>query len=301
MADFLDFSDIVAEVELAIKDYKSAKNDLVKAMVNMVYFEMLSSDVLYPLFWLVDFDDSLASVAPSTLTDITVDNPAIFTTDAVHGLKVGDLVTIHNVAGMTEVNDLIFYVDTVPSTTTFRTGLNTSTYTAYTSGGTAHHRGKTLATSGKDVQKLLWVSWHNEDIMTPITPKEIEESTEYHYIDSTMRPERFYHGKSFTTAGVEANQIFWHPGADAAYGLRYWFEARPSLLSADAHVPLMPPQFHYGIVAGAITRLAEQKVQVENQVIWPGIYGAITEAMKTFNRKYWKDQEDMGNKPPYLL
>jgi hypothetical protein len=209
---------------------------------------------------------------------------------------------MHNLGGMTELNDRIYQVATVPNTTTFTVGVNTSGYTTYTSAGTVHHRGLTLNTSGKNVQRVPWASWHDEDIMTPITPPEIEkEASRYHWTVSTQRPERFYHGKSFTSAGVETNQIIWHPGADAAYRLRYWFEKRATKLVNDTDVPLMPPQFHYGLVAGTIARLAEAEVQVENQIIWPGIYKGTLEKLRQFNNKYWKEQENMDVKAPYLL
>jgi hypothetical protein len=302
MADYLLFSEIYGAVERGIKHYDSSMTAMVKEMVNMTYFEIMGVDELYPFYWMVDLDDTLASVAPADVSGVTKANPGVITTSAAHGLSVNDLVTMHNLGGMTELNDRIYTVASVPLSTTFTTSVDTSGYTTYTSGGTVHHRGKTLATSGKDVQRLLWVSWHDEDIMTPITPEEIEkEASRYHWTSVTQRPERYRHVKSFAAAGTETNQIIWYPGADAAYDLRYWLEKRPAKLAADANVPLLPPQFHYGIVAGTIMRLAEAEVQVENQIIWPGIYKQTIESLKEFNRKYWKQQENMDAKPPYLL
>lgn len=302
MADYLTFEEIYTEVERALKQFKSSKIDLVKAMINLAYFNMLSADELYPLFWLVDIDDTRKSIAPATITGISQAANGIFTTDAAHGFVANDIITAHTVAGMTEVNDRVFLVVSAPTTVTLTVGLNTSGYTAYTSGGTLHHRGITLATSGKNVQKILLASWHGEGPMDPITPKETEENiSKYHYTSSTQRPDRYYHGKSFTAAGVESNQLIWHPGANAAYGLRYWLEKRTPKLVLTSDVPLMPPQFHYGIVAGAITLLAENNVQVEDQVVWPGVYASITNQMVDFNNKYWKAQERRGEQAPYLL
>jgi hypothetical protein len=66
-------------------------------------------------------------------------------------------------------------------------------------------------------------------------------------------------------------------------------------------VPLLPPIFHDTIISGAIVRLAENNVQVENAVIWPGIYKAQLDALKTFNRKYYKEHDKVDRMTPYLL
>ena len=299
MADFLTFADIYAEIEKVIKHFDSSQTNMVKAMANMVYLdELMVADDLYPLYWLVDFDDSLKSVAPATITILTDANPGVATAVA-HGFKTGDLISIHNVVGMTEVNDRIYYVTYLTDDTL--SIVDTSGYTAYTSGGTIHHRGKTLATTGKNVQRILEAGWCDHGKMEEITPQEIEADTAYHYNEITCRPQKYYHGKSFTSAGVETNQMLWFPGADAEYILRYWLEKRASPLVADANVPLLPPQFHHAIVAGAVMRLAESKVQVDNAVVWPSIYAQQIKALVSFNRRYYEEHEALRRGKPYLL
>ena len=299
MADFLTFAEIYAEIEKVIKHFDSSQTTMVKAMANMVYLnELMVADDLYPLYWMVDFDDSLKSVAPATITILTDANPGVVTAVA-HGFKTGDLISIHNVVGMTEVNDRIYYVTYLTDDTL--SIVDTSGYTAYTSGGTAHHRGKTLATAGKNVQRILEAGWCDHGQMVEITPQEIEADTAHHYSDITSRPQRYYHGKGFTSAGVETNQLLWFPGADAEYVLRYWLEKRAAPLSADADVPLLPPQFHHAIIAGAVMRLAESKVQVDNAVVWPGIYKAQINSLVNFNRRYYEEHEAFRRGKPYLL
>ena len=78
----------------------------------------------------------------TTITDITQASPAVVTTSAAHNLSDGDLITINDVVGMTEVNGLQFYVD-VQTPTTFdlytdsglTTAYDSTTNTAYGSGG----------------------------------------------------------------------------------------------------------------------------------------------------------------------
>ena len=81
------------------------------------------------------------STTPSSLSGISQANPGVFTTTGAHGLTVGQLVTISGVVGMTQVNGNTYVVNTTPLTTTFTvtfqgSALNTTSYTAWSSGGT---------------------------------------------------------------------------------------------------------------------------------------------------------------------
>lgn len=75
--------------------------------------------------------------ATFTITGITQANPGEVTTSAAHNLTTGDRVFIYGVRGMTEVNNLNdgFYTIIVTSATTFTIGIDTSGFSAYTSGG----------------------------------------------------------------------------------------------------------------------------------------------------------------------
>lgn len=70
----------------------------------------------------------------TTITAITEANPAEVTAGS-HGLADGDEVLITNVAGMTEVNGLIFTVANKTANTFELSGVNSTAYTTYTSGG----------------------------------------------------------------------------------------------------------------------------------------------------------------------
>lgn len=298
MADYLTFQNLYDEVTQAIKDFDDALLTTAKHAINQTYFEMLSADPLFPLFWLVDFDDTLACVADMTISGITVADPGVITVDAAHGLSTNDIVQVYGIVGtMSVLNNRIYKVNSVPATTTLSLidldSLNAiaTTGLAYTSDGTVVHRGRVLGVTGKNVQRLLAARWHGEgEPMKEITWKELEDETGL--LDSSQsRPTRYMLRKNYSTAGVENNQLLWFPGSDGAYDLRYWFVARPSILSAVGDTPLMPPQFHHGITAGAISRLAEYSVQVENAVIWPQIYLKTKQDMVDFNRQWWKEHD----------
>lgn len=306
MADYLNFGEIYAAVEAAVTQ-SGSKRDVVKAAINMVYLtEILEADDLYPLYWLRKMDDSLAAKAPSVISGITPDDPAIITTDAEHGLVVGDIVSIYQIAGTIELNNRTYKVATTPLTTTLTLidlegadAIDASSMGAYTSGGIINHRGLTLATV--DVKNILNVAFHDyRGSLSEISPEQLEEQTNW-WDENTTRPTRYMHRKIYSSDGVEVNQLLWFPGSDAAYDLRYWTEIRTARLSGNSDVPILPPQFHDAIIAGAITRLIESQVQVENAVIWPSIYSKHLSDIATFNRKYYERHEDEKRDKPYLL
>lgn len=77
------------------------------------------------------------AVSPSiAITAITRANPAVVTA-AGHGLVDGDVVKITGVLGMTEVNDDIYIVNQLSSSTFELVDTDSTGWTAYTSGGHA--------------------------------------------------------------------------------------------------------------------------------------------------------------------
>jgi hypothetical protein len=292
MADYLSFETIYQTVMKAIGDSQYARSDEVKAICNQVYLnEILVCDDLYPPFWLMECDDTMKSKARATITGITKASPPVVTATA-HGFVDGDLVTIYDVVGMTELNYRTFVVDQV-SADTFHlhdyslTDIVGAGYTTYTSGGYAHHRGVTLT----DTQKVLWANWHGYNKgMEFISPQQVEDQATWMDV-SCSRPLKMMHKQVYTAAGAQIDYLLWYQAADAAYNLRVWYVKQAARLSATTDVPLLPYQFHDAIVAGAITRLGENKVQVESGVVWPTIYNAEIEAIKAFNRKWWMDHK----------
>jgi hypothetical protein len=79
-------------------------------------------------------DCGLTYDAPKTITGITKANPGVVTSVA-HGLSNGDSVRITEVEGMTEVNDVTFTVANKTADNFQLSGVNTTAYTTYISGG----------------------------------------------------------------------------------------------------------------------------------------------------------------------
>lgn len=70
----------------------------------------------------------------SPITNITRANPAVVT-ESAHGRVDGAVVKIQNVVGMTEVNDEVFIINVLTSSTYELIGVDSSGYGAYVSGG----------------------------------------------------------------------------------------------------------------------------------------------------------------------
>lgn len=71
------------------------------------------------------------------ITGATNANPCEITTSVNHGYTTGDQVVISSVGGMTELNSILAYTITVTGLTTFTLdGIDSTAFTAYTSGGT---------------------------------------------------------------------------------------------------------------------------------------------------------------------
>lgn len=114
---------------------KSATDD-----VRFVHFQF-STEQSYVLVFGPNYvwfakDQGIITFADVTITGITQANPAVVTA-AGHGFSNGDIVVIQSVSGMSEVNNRHFVVASAATNTFALTGCDSSSYTAYVSGGTA--------------------------------------------------------------------------------------------------------------------------------------------------------------------
>lgn len=108
----------------------------------VVFYEYIVNDASSPLINFIDGKIKVSAAAPlaaaslsGTITGATQANPVVITS-AGHSLQNGQQVYITGVAGMTEINNQLYTVGGVTSTTFQLTGINGTAFTAYTSGGT---------------------------------------------------------------------------------------------------------------------------------------------------------------------
>lgn len=124
-----------------IKTYTSGPNSVVRNIYKPVAspaVTLLRNGGTFTAFSL-DTTTGLVSPAPdstATITAITQAATAQVTTSAAHGFTVGQTIYFSGVLGMTQINGLTGVVQTVPTGTTFTVNINSTTFSAYTSGGT---------------------------------------------------------------------------------------------------------------------------------------------------------------------
>lgn len=76
-----------------------------------------------------------AAKAASTVITAIIQATSALITSSAHGLSVGDTVVFDSVSGMTQINGMIGVVLTVPTSGTFTVNIDTTAFTAYSSGG----------------------------------------------------------------------------------------------------------------------------------------------------------------------
>ena len=113
-------------------------------------------------------DGGFVLEAAKVITNITQANPAVVTSNA-HGFNNGDEVFITGVIGMTQVNNKRFTVAGAAANTFQLSGINSTGYTAYSSGGTAA-RYYTLATPYANIHLSRLKFVQSADTMTITHP-----------------------------------------------------------------------------------------------------------------------------------
>jgi hypothetical protein len=309
MADYLTFANIYDAVCSAIGDQGTSGSQSrlaeVKAVINMVYInEICNCDELFPLFWLMDIIDDVKTKTRATITGITKANPGVITATA-HGFVSGDIVQLDSIAGMTELNHRTFVVvyataDTFSLKDLEGTAINTTNYTTYSSGGYAMHRGVTLSKSFEMIRNFSWHGYKGN--LDPVSLDEMADDYSLTDPENTGRPTRHHHKQAFDASGNKYDRLMWFTLPDAVYEARIWGRLCPSVLTSSTDIPKLPFQFHHAIIAGSIARMVKyDNVQIENSIIWPGLYKQHIDSICTYNRNWWKQFKRDERSGIYLL
>ncbi len=94
---------------------------------------------------------STGTTAAKTITGITKATSAVVTSTS-HGLSVGTVVVFSSVSGMTEINNVAGLI-TAQDTNTFTVNIDSSSFTTYTSGGSATPQTMTQVENVLDFQR----------------------------------------------------------------------------------------------------------------------------------------------------
>ncbi len=117
--------------------------------------------------------EASVTIVSADISGITQASPGVVTTSAAHNISDGDLVYFSGISGMTELNGQFVQATSASGTTFTLSGLDTSSYTAYGSGGKARVSRYNLATNARklyDVNLRQAYSSGARDLpMTPMT------------------------------------------------------------------------------------------------------------------------------------
>ena len=158
-------------------------------------------------------DVNFAAGDSKAITDITQADPAVVTSNG-HGYTDGQEVYIDDVGGMTEINGKVYTV-TNPETNTFELkGVDSSGYTAYTSGGTVKYVGAGFVDEPQRYPRGV-AFMENRLILfsTPANPQTVWGSKTGSYEDFLLGANDA-DAWGFTIASGENEELLWAVGKD---------------------------------------------------------------------------------------
>jgi hypothetical protein len=308
VAYYTTFGEMQSRVASLSKMFTEKKTELIGHLINEVYLSEIIPSLFgtHPPFWLIRESPVKRSKAPTALYSISQAEVGVFATGysgatgivGAHNYEVEDLVAIWGVEGMTEVNGIVGRVATVPNSYSFTltegegaqmsTYVDTSGFTAYSSGGYVYHHGVTAYYSAwTDI--ILNMTFQGGKPMQPMTPDEWAKKVSRQDSPQTANyPTHYRFKKSYDHDGGVSNHILFYPYPDTADLLiKYNYVEMPWRLEADSDVPLLPPQFHNVIVSGAVSKAL--KSDDPERMLWSQLYSAQLTALHAYNNKYWDE------------
>lgn len=148
--------------------------------------------------------------AGKTITGVTQATTAVISI-ASHGWSVGDRVLVNSVGGMTEINEWVLYVLEVVSANEIRVDLDTTEFTAYTSGGSA-----ALVTAGDFPKRVMHYKGRLYYGNTPAKPTDVFGSeagdTKNHLAPTSIEPDSAF---QFTIQEFTSEIDWFYPGQNS--------------------------------------------------------------------------------------
>lgn len=196
------------------------------------------------------FVQNCGTAEQRAITGITQANPGVVTTSTAHGLTTGDEVFIVDVGGMTEVSthtSEVAYTVTVLSSTTFSIGVNTTGYTAYTSGGymlprTPSSGGVRIKGQITTFQSCGWTINKNRSVWIDGTGGGLP--SDVFFYDSTIENPQGIGLHVQGNRGLTANGLHLYFNADQAGGPAFWGHLYDGLTAvvSDIHIRCAVPR-----------------------------------------------------------
>ena len=227
-----------------------------------------------PLAWLRESYDELFTKPYASISDVTQADPGVITADSSdsdvtgHGFEEDDLVLITGVGGMERLNNRIYRVAYIDSTTFSlkqlhdKLDVDTTNYEEYDGGGTVYHIGLKLPTSTIEPTASLestasyrWKIGLVFDVLFDLNPAlPISEESAWQnpakWLQAGGRPTKFRHLKyAYGGIGKLSNRehfILFQPAASERYNITIHFSKDyPSISVWDSSTyPPQIPEIH---------------------------------------------------------
>ncbi len=252
--------------------------------------ELRVCDSSSPLAWDIHSYDGLRSKAYAYITAITQANPGVVTASSIdssitgHGFDnhatIQDIVLISGIGGMEELNDRLFlltYIDTTTFSLTSIDGLsavNTSGYTAYTSGGAVYHCGFVLNTTtiltgitGWTFKSVLPGATFDLYSTSPISQVHIDQERYWVDAGNAQRPYKTRYWQNMASPSSFSHYFFWYPPANQAYNIciKYQKEIPDISVWNDSTYPFHPAEVHEALWHGALAKLSGLSKRMQRQ------------------------------------
>jgi len=216
----------------------------------------------------------LLSSTSSVITGVTKANPAVVTSTS-HGRSDGDRVYITSVGGMVEINDLFFIVANKTDNTFELTGIDSSAYTTYTTGGVS-----TLAGISNRQEPLPsdYLEMINLRILT--SPLTIVDEVNYQEMNR-LRVE----GSGLPKHFVTSNELEFDYAPDSAYKTEivYWQEQTAlSDTNTSNDILVRAPDLY---LYGALTAAEPFLMNDARIATWANLYLSGLATLNTVDRR----------------
>jgi hypothetical protein len=250
---------------------------LIKDAIVQADRELRQADSLRPLAWDIAYHDEVRTRPHAFISAVSQASPGVVTADSIdstisgHGLVDDDVVYIDGIGGMIELNTRLYVVEYIDADTFSLKSLDglsaidTSSYTAYTSGGAAYHVGAVLddTTILADVDSE-WTIKRILDCPTfagypsdAISMQEMGRQGVWSAA-TTGRPRKYRYWQNMTTATTIAHYLLWWPAANDTYQVSIPYQKEVPDISAwtATTYPFHPAQVHDALWHGGLAHLA---------------------------------------------
>uniref|UniRef100_A0A6M3XM26 Putative tail tubular protein n=1 Tax=viral metagenome TaxID=1070528 RepID=A0A6M3XM26_9ZZZZ len=286
---------------------KTSNDRVIEDAIITASREIASLNGVLPMAWNRETYDEIFTRYYASVSGITKANPGVITADSVdpdltsdHGFQTNDIVYIAGNGGMERLNKRLFRAKRASATTLTlltldgQTGINTTDYETWSSGGTIYHAGIVLPASTIQPTDSWVISrvWGVTFDKYPCNPVTEERAMADRYIDAGGRPGAWRYQKytysDFTLTNID-HIVFWY----GMPGMRYNVEVKieksyPDISTFDkTSYPPHPIEIHDYVWHRALANLATQSERAKRKNITKDGLTGDNVRIEIVNANYW--------------